>query len=228
MTLAAEHRPQTPGARPNRFCAPPLRLTECNNILRSDARNVKALARRGQAKIGLEDFTGAVADLRKALQLSPEDTAIENSLQQAEKGMRESGQPEVSEWTHQRPLQSARGALWAPRRTAPLPAACRCAGSASREARWGSWRRRRRDHGGRGVFGQRAGCWRSPGIQHRADRPRHAESGRAPAGGGGDAQQSADDAVVHGDALQHDSGADRRDGGVDGADAPRRTAPDAR
>lgn len=50
-----------------------------------DADNCKAFYRRGQAKLGLLDYSGAIRDLQMALHICPNDKNITSKLEMAKK-----------------------------------------------------------------------------------------------------------------------------------------------
>merc|ERR1712217_669859 len=65
-----------------------LTIAACNNVLKEDALNVKALFRRGSARVGLNDFSGATDDLRRCLELEPNNGDTKKMLQQAVQGQK--------------------------------------------------------------------------------------------------------------------------------------------
>ncbi|BBN18215.1 hypothetical protein MPTK1_8g00690 [Marchantia polymorpha subsp. ruderalis] len=71
-------------------------IDEGTEILKGDARNLKALYRRGQAYKELGNLKLAVTDLRTAAQLSPDDETIAEVLRQAREDLeKEGGQEEI-------------------------------------------------------------------------------------------------------------------------------------
>lgn len=50
-----------------------------------DERNGKAFYRRGQAKLGLKDYDGAMNDLTNALNIFPNDKNVQSKLEIAKK-----------------------------------------------------------------------------------------------------------------------------------------------
>ncbi|KAJ3357115.1 hypothetical protein HDU83_008622 [Entophlyctis luteolus] len=55
-------------------------ITACDRVLEVDARNVKALYRKGKAYVGLSKFADAENAFKLALEVAPEDAAILNEL----------------------------------------------------------------------------------------------------------------------------------------------------
>lgn len=55
----------------------------CNEVLRGEPRNAKALYRRGQAEIGLKNYDEAVRDLKTAHQLLPNNKNVLSEFQRA-------------------------------------------------------------------------------------------------------------------------------------------------
>lgn len=66
-------------------------LESCEEVLRLDARNFKALFRRGQAQAGMGNLSEAVLDVRQASTLQPSDKAISAELEQLRGQLRERG-----------------------------------------------------------------------------------------------------------------------------------------
>ncbi|XP_077239506.1 dnaJ P58IPK-like protein [Tasmannia lanceolata] len=63
-------------------------LNSCTEALDIDEELVEALAQRGEAKVLIEDWEGAVDDLKTAAQKSPQDTNIREALMRAEKSLK--------------------------------------------------------------------------------------------------------------------------------------------
>uniref|UniRef100_A0A7N0VCQ3 J domain-containing protein n=1 Tax=Kalanchoe fedtschenkoi TaxID=63787 RepID=A0A7N0VCQ3_KALFE len=63
-------------------------LTSCTEALNIDADLLEALVQRGEAKLLLEDWEGAVEDLKTAAQSSPQDMHIREVLMRAEKALK--------------------------------------------------------------------------------------------------------------------------------------------
>jgi tetratricopeptide (TPR) repeat protein len=55
-----------------------------DKVLKSDSENVKAIFRRAQASLGLQDIDNARIDLEKAQKLAPEDALIKKELKRLE------------------------------------------------------------------------------------------------------------------------------------------------
>jgi len=55
-------------------------VTYCDKVLKIEPRNEKALFRRGKSHMMLNDVERAEADLKKALELNPEDKVIQREL----------------------------------------------------------------------------------------------------------------------------------------------------
>lgn len=60
----------------------------CNEVLRCEPRNAKALYRRGQAEMGLKNYDEAVRDLKTAHQLMPTNKKILDEFQRAKEHWR--------------------------------------------------------------------------------------------------------------------------------------------
>jgi len=61
----------------------------CSNVLKEESSNVKALFRRAQAELGLKDFAACIKDLKKVLDLDPQNKDARNLLKEANAGQRE-------------------------------------------------------------------------------------------------------------------------------------------
>lgn len=61
----------------------------CNEVLKGEPRNAKALYRRGQAEIGLKNYDEAVRDLKTAQKLLPNNKHILVEFQRAKEYWRE-------------------------------------------------------------------------------------------------------------------------------------------
>jgi len=59
--------------------------TECEKVLDIQETNPKAIFRRGQALLGMNDFDAALEDLQKARELQPEDKGVLNEIARAKK-----------------------------------------------------------------------------------------------------------------------------------------------
>ena len=58
---------------------------ECENVLEIQETNSKAIFRRGQALLGMNDFDAALKDLQKVRELQPEDKGVLNEIARAKK-----------------------------------------------------------------------------------------------------------------------------------------------
>ncbi|XP_020087008.1 dnaJ protein P58IPK homolog B [Ananas comosus] len=63
-------------------------LDSCTEALNIDGELVEALAQRGEAKLLVEDWEGAVEDLKEAAQKSPQDMNIREAYMRAEKALK--------------------------------------------------------------------------------------------------------------------------------------------
>ncbi|XP_078179243.1 dnaJ P58IPK-like protein [Carex rostrata] len=63
-------------------------ITSCNDALEIDGELIEALSQRGEAKLLIEDWEGAVQDLKEAAQKSPQDMNIREALMRAEKALK--------------------------------------------------------------------------------------------------------------------------------------------
>ncbi|KAK9168892.1 hypothetical protein Syun_001032 [Stephania yunnanensis] len=63
-------------------------LSSCTDALSIDEELLEALVQRGEAKLLVEDWEGAVADLKAAAQKSPQDMNIREALMRAEKSLK--------------------------------------------------------------------------------------------------------------------------------------------
>ena len=59
--------------------------TECENVLEVQETNSKAIFRRGQALLGMNDYDAALKDLQKVRELQPEDKGVLNEIARAKK-----------------------------------------------------------------------------------------------------------------------------------------------
>jgi len=66
-------------------------LESCEEALKGDARNFKALFRRGQAQAGMGNLSEAVLDVKQAANLQPSDKAISAELEQLRARLQERG-----------------------------------------------------------------------------------------------------------------------------------------
>merc|ERR1712019_217000 len=56
--------------------------TSCNDALKEDSQNIKALFRRAQAEIGLKNFSECMRDLKKVIELDPQNKEARNLYKQ--------------------------------------------------------------------------------------------------------------------------------------------------
>jgi len=66
-------------------------IKECDEVLTIDRKSLKAFYRRGLARQAAGELPAAVADLRKAHELSEKDEAVKKALEEAEKVLQASG-----------------------------------------------------------------------------------------------------------------------------------------
>lgn len=64
----------------------------CNEILKDEPRNVKGLFRRAQAEIGLKNFFEAIGDLKKVIDLEPQNREARAALKEAQALQKEEDQ----------------------------------------------------------------------------------------------------------------------------------------
>ncbi|XP_047958436.1 dnaJ protein P58IPK homolog [Salvia hispanica] len=63
-------------------------VKSCTEVLEIDGDQVEALVQRGEAKLLVEDWEGAVADLKSAAEKSPQDMNIREVLMRAERSLK--------------------------------------------------------------------------------------------------------------------------------------------
>ncbi|XP_041998504.1 dnaJ protein P58IPK homolog isoform X1 [Salvia splendens] len=63
-------------------------LKSCTEVLEIDGDQVEALVQRGEAKLLVEDWEGAVADIKSAAEKSPQDMNIREVLMRAERSLK--------------------------------------------------------------------------------------------------------------------------------------------
>ncbi|KAF7804469.1 dnaJ protein P58IPK-like protein [Senna tora] len=63
-------------------------LNSCDEALKINEELIEALVQRGEAKLLIEDWEGAVQDLKSAAQKSPQDMNIREALMRAEKALK--------------------------------------------------------------------------------------------------------------------------------------------
>ncbi|CAA3003706.1 dnaJ P58IPK homolog [Olea europaea subsp. europaea] len=63
-------------------------VTSCSGALEIDEELLEALVQRGEAKLLVEDWEGAVADLKSAAEKSPQDMNIREALMRAERSLK--------------------------------------------------------------------------------------------------------------------------------------------
>ncbi|XP_056456220.1 peptidyl-prolyl cis-trans isomerase D isoform X2 [Gadus chalcogrammus] len=69
-------------------------LDSCNQVLELNESNTKALFRRAQAWQGLKDLDKAMADLKKAQEISPQDKAIAGEMKRVQISVKEEKEKE--------------------------------------------------------------------------------------------------------------------------------------
>jgi tetratricopeptide (TPR) repeat protein len=60
-------------------------IVECQKALEKDDQNIKALFRLGQAHCGCSEFEEAIAVLKRAIELAPEDANLKREVQVVQK-----------------------------------------------------------------------------------------------------------------------------------------------
>ncbi|KAL7265114.1 hypothetical protein ACSBR1_002963 [Camellia fascicularis] len=63
-------------------------VSGCTEVLDIDEELVEALVQRGEARLLIEDWEGAVADLKSEVEKSPQDTHIREALMRAERSLK--------------------------------------------------------------------------------------------------------------------------------------------
>merc|ERR1712048_888613 len=63
--------------------------TSCNDALQEDSQNVKALFRRAQAELGLKNFLECMTDLKKLIELDPQNKEARSLYKQAQVAQKE-------------------------------------------------------------------------------------------------------------------------------------------
>ncbi|KAL6503114.1 DnaJ subfamily C member 3 [Orobanche hederae] len=63
-------------------------VTSCTAVLEIDGDLIEAIVQRGEAKLLVEDWVGAVADLKSAAEKSPQDMHIRETLMKAERSLK--------------------------------------------------------------------------------------------------------------------------------------------
>eukprot|EP00932_Pfiesteria_piscicida_P003266 SRR837773.1318.p2 GENE.SRR837773.1318~~SRR837773.1318.p2 ORF type:complete len:153 (-),score=92.64 SRR837773.1318:23-430(-) len=61
----------------------------CEEVLKEDKCNVKALFRRGQAQLHLKNFADCLADCKRVLELDPQNKEVRALWKQAQAGQKE-------------------------------------------------------------------------------------------------------------------------------------------
>jgi len=63
--------------------------TSCNDALKEDSQNIKALFRRAQAELGLKNFLECMGDLKKVIELDPQNKEARSLYKQAQVAQKE-------------------------------------------------------------------------------------------------------------------------------------------
>jgi len=63
--------------------------TACNNVLKEEKQNVKALFRRAQAEYGLKNFAECMRECKAVVEVDPQNREARNLLKQAQAGQKE-------------------------------------------------------------------------------------------------------------------------------------------
>merc|ERR1712048_754248 len=63
--------------------------TSCNDALKEDSQNIKALFRRAQAELGLKNFFECMRDLKKVIEVDPQNKEARSLYKQAQIGQKE-------------------------------------------------------------------------------------------------------------------------------------------
>merc|ERR1712050_573889 len=61
----------------------------CNKVLKEDSRNVKALYRLSQANLGEKNFTDCISDLKKLVEVDPQNKDARALMKEAKAGQKE-------------------------------------------------------------------------------------------------------------------------------------------
>jgi len=63
--------------------------TACDEVLKLESQNVKAMYRRAQAQFGLKNFLDCIADCKKVVELDPKNRDARTLVKQAQEGQKE-------------------------------------------------------------------------------------------------------------------------------------------
>merc|ERR1712217_603435 len=61
----------------------------CNKVLKEDSRNVKALYRLGQANLGEKNFGDCISNLKKLVEVDPQNKDVRTLMKEAKAGQKE-------------------------------------------------------------------------------------------------------------------------------------------
>merc|ERR1712187_1072756 len=64
-------------------------LKNCDNVLKEDSVNVKALFRRAQAQLGRKEFAVCMSDLKKLIEIDPQNREARTLMKAAQAGQKE-------------------------------------------------------------------------------------------------------------------------------------------
>lgn len=67
----------------------PEALKNCDNVLKEDSQNVKALFRRGQARLGVKEFQLCMTDMKKVVEIDPQNREARALMKEAQAGQKE-------------------------------------------------------------------------------------------------------------------------------------------
>ena len=74
-------------------------VKDCDSVLKTDPKNIKGLTRRGQARVELKEFEGAIADFTAAAAVAPDNKDVHELLENAKAERKAFQQREASKYS---------------------------------------------------------------------------------------------------------------------------------